>query len=339
VTVTDVNGCTGEASVFLEEGESLMPGITGQLSICSGSMTELDAGIYESYLWSTDAITQTIEVAASGSYSVTVTDNQGCTGVALVEVDVIQPVEADIISSGFEICNGESIQLTGETNGTGIWIDDSGTLNIINNNLSIATPFELTEYSFAASNLGFSDTATIHIDVLPVPDIVAGEDVFIKTTTDVQLSASGGTTYAWSPAASLSCDDCPNPVASPNGTTSYIVIGTDDYGCSDSDTITVYFEDEIECNLDAVNTITPNGDGINDVFVINGLENFNNHKLTVINRWGDTVFESLNYNNDWQGTYNDRPLPAGTYLYIIVVNTNSGLCNLKSTITIIREKE
>jgi gliding motility-associated-like protein len=72
---------------------------------------------------------------------------------------------------------------------------------------------------------------------------------------------------------------------------------------------------------------TPNGDGINDVLVINGIEKFPNAQLKIFNRWGNLVYESNGvYKNDWNGTntYGVRiggdKLPVGTYFYILEPN-------------------
>jgi len=65
---------------------------------------------------------------------------------------------------------------------------------------------------------------------------------------------------------------------------------------------------------------SPNGDGINDFFRIDGLQQYTNHMVTVYNRWGSKVFESADYNGDWYGTFNGKDLPDGTYFYIIEVD-------------------
>ena len=65
------------------------------------------------------------------------------------------------------------------------------------------------------------------------------------------------------------------------------------------------------------NAFSPNGDGSNDSFKINGLENFPNHELFVYNRWGTQVYTAKNYMNDWEGKWEGNDLPDGTYFYVI----------------------
>ena len=65
------------------------------------------------------------------------------------------------------------------------------------------------------------------------------------------------------------------------------------------------------------NAFSPNGDGVNDAFRINGLENFPNHELYVYSRWGTQVFTATNYTNDWEATWEGNDLPDGTYFYVL----------------------
>lgn len=68
---------------------------------------------------------------------------------------------------------------------------------------------------------------------------------------------------------------------------------------------------------------SPNGDGINDFFVVDGLENATVKKLLIINRWGNTVFSDDNYNNNWNGTGNNGSiLPDDTYFYVLTIDNN-----------------
>ena len=76
----------------------------------------------------------------------------------------------------------------------------------------------------------------------------------------------------------------------------------------------------IDVVLVVPNLFTPNGDGINDQFVIRNLMQYQQRELTVLNRWGNQVFRSNNYNNDWDG----GSLGEGTYFYILRVRDSSG---------------
>ena len=73
-------------------------------------------------------------------------------------------------------------------------------------------------------------------------------------------------------------------------------------------------------NCDIPNIFTPNGDGINDLFTIPCLSTTQTGELIVFNRWGDVVYETDKYHNQWDGTHNGQPLPDGTYFYILRAN-------------------
>lgn len=81
------------------------------------------------------------------------------------------------------------------------------------------------------------------------------------------------------------------------------------------------------------NAFTPNGDGLNDYFEIRGLESFPAHRLTVFNRWGNEIYRSNNYQNDWNGTN----LSEGTYYYVLELRLHTGHPQtFKGFITLIR---
>ena len=84
------------------------------------------------------------------------------------------------------------------------------------------------------------------------------------------------------------------------------------------------WRDPILCPVEFFQGFSPNGDGINDTYEVNGIENYarDNH-FEVFNRWGDLVLEATDYQNDWDGTYNGRPLPEGTYYWVIDLGDGS----------------
>ena len=90
-----------------------------------------------------------------------------------------------------------------------------------------------------------------------------------------------------------------------------------DVGC-DTATVTIY----IECiDIVVFTAVSPNRDGINDVFFISGIEEFPNSVLTIYNRWGNVIYKTQNYKNDWAGTWKgNQELPDGTYFYELELN-------------------
>jgi len=82
------------------------------------------------------------------------------------------------------------------------------------------------------------------------------------------------------------------------------------------------------------NIISPNEDGNNDYFLVSCINQYPDNQLRIFNRWGDKVYETRNYQNDWAGTFESRLLPAGTYFYVLELE--EGGTPLKGFITIFR---
>jgi gliding motility-associated-like protein len=98
----------------------------------------------------------------------------------------------------------------------------------------------------------------------------------------------------------------------------FVVTVTDVNGCQSTDTVFV----EVLPDLDVTSGFTPNGDGVNDSWIIDNIELFPSMVVHVFNRWGVEVFESQGYNANiaWDGTYEGSFLPSGTYYFTIELN-------------------
>ena len=109
-----------------------------------------------------------------------------------------------------------------------------------------------------------------------------------------------------------------------------------DYNITTYDTINIMYKD-CEDTLVIPNIFTPNSDGVNDYFVIKNSNNWNIN-LQVFNRWGNEVYKADNYQNNWDGKYNGKPLADGVYFYIIKAKgLYSGVVKeYKGSLTILR---
>jgi len=112
----------------------------------------------------------------------------------------------------------------------------------------------------------------------------------------------------------------------------YWVTVTDENGCTTSDTVVVKFGGCFDSKIP--NTFTPNGDGINDTWNISGLQAFPDCSILIYSRWGQQVFTSIGYSRPWDGTYDGKLLPTGTYYYVINLKNNQP--PLSGFVTIIR---
>jgi gliding motility-associated-like protein/uncharacterized repeat protein (TIGR01451 family) len=83
------------------------------------------------------------------------------------------------------------------------------------------------------------------------------------------------------------------------------------------------------------NVFTPNGDGVNDTFVVPGLDTYSDNELTIINRWGNTVYQKTNYKNDWDG----HGMVEGTYFYVLRAKNKAGAWDTyKGYLTLLRTR-
>jgi gliding motility-associated-like protein len=109
---------------------------------------------------------------------------------------------------------------------------------------------------------------------------------------------------------------------------------TDPYGCKASDS--VYIDAQSCCNVFFPSAFTPNGDGRNDVFRNAGLGYHKMHDFRITNRWGQTVFESVNPESAWDGTFNGEPQDLGVYYYFFTYDCDGKIVMDKGEVTLIR---
>ncbi len=119
--------------------------------------------------------------------------------------------------------------------------------------------------------------------------------------------------YLWTPNQYLNNDTILNPVVSGVQDITYTLNVTGTGGCIFSDMV---FVKVLKFPV-IPNTFTPNGDGINETWVIQNLGDYPNVRVQVFNRYGQLVFESKGYTKPWNGTMNGNSLPFGTYYYVI----------------------
>jgi len=166
--------------------------------------------------------------------------------------------------------------------------------------------------------------------------IQAGQSV----TIDVNTNATMGDilSITWSPAINLSCTDCLTAVANPDQTTTYVVEMTDVNGCTYLDEITIFIEDSEDIYVP--NVFSPNGDNINDIFMIHGDENATILSLQIFDRWGEQVFFIENgipgdEAYGWDGTMNGERLNPAVFVYVAKIMVGSKEIIRKGGITVL----
>lgn len=141
VDIIDIHGCGGSASVTVNESTSLSPVITGLPAFCESGSTLLNAGQFSTYLWSDGSAVQYLEVFTAGTYDVTVSDGQGCTGSSSVSVTEVSP-PSSVVTPSVSLCNtiagGSVINLfdlivSGDSGGNWVDADLSGAVGLFDN--------------------------------------------------------------------------------------------------------------------------------------------------------------------------------------------------------------
>jgi uncharacterized delta-60 repeat protein len=217
-------------------------------SICLGANVQLNAqssyGAIDSVWWTptTDLSQSNIvnPIASPGSttdYILHLRNQYGCIDLDTVTITVYPLPGPQIQTSGpTSFCIGDSVMLTAvdTTNGTVSYLWSNGSPN---QSITVDTT---GVYAVVITNaIGCSGITSINVTSNPPPLINAGSDVSFCVSSTVQLCATGGTTYAWTPAFGLSDTTIACPMAGPTSGTTYIVYGTDANGCVSSDTVVV----------------------------------------------------------------------------------------------------
>ncbi|GIV34383.1 MAG: hypothetical protein KatS3mg031_1918 [Chitinophagales bacterium] len=151
----------------------------------------------------------------------------------------IYPLPVAFAGPDTAVCRGTPLLLSGSGGISYQWSPVSG-LDNPNIATPTATPSDTTEYILTVTDLhGCQSQDTVVINILEVPVADARENAAICIGNTVEIQASGGTSYLWTPSASLNCSTCTTVIASPDTTTTYVVRVGNDFSCYDYDTVTV----------------------------------------------------------------------------------------------------
>ncbi len=245
VVVTDGNGCTGIDSVIVIINPMPIVNAGPDIQICPGDSGQLNASGGISYAWTPASDLSDTSISnpwanpnSTTMYYVLVTDSNNCTNIDSVTVFVNAAPAVDA-GPDTSICMGDSIQLNA-TGGVSYQWTPALTLSNDTINNPWANPSTTTMYYVKVTDgNGCTNIDSVTIGINPLPSITSGPDQQICIGDSIQLQASGGTSYTWSPSTGLSDINISNPYASPSDTIVYYVTGTDQNGCSNIDSVTV----------------------------------------------------------------------------------------------------
>jgi len=157
------------------------------------------------------------------------------------------------------------------------------------------------------------------------------KDGFISLILNSAPSTASQIVYVWTPASVCPAQNCSSVDSLLPGTYSVVVKALNSSGIvidTVSTTYTITASTE-PCQITVYNGFTPNGDGLNDSWIIENIENFPSNTVTIFNRWGNQLWSTNNYNNTsnvWDGkSKNGSVLTSGTYFYVIEIDNGSAI--------------
>jgi len=179
--------------------------------------------------------------------------------------------------------------------------------------------------------VGNQTTCSFDITRYAIPTLDVGTDLTINAGDSAQIEAISdlGAYFEWTPEEGLSNPTSENPKASPLETTTYSLLVTTEEGCQNSTELTVNVNLEILIS----NYMSPNSDGVNDTWIIKGAYILDECQIEIYDSWGNQVYNSIGYKNDWDGNREGDQLPDGVYYYVIACSSDNPLTG---SITLIR---
>ncbi len=330
VTATDANGCS-LTQVFTIAGpdtlvitlDSLRDASCNNISDGEVSVTVTGGVPPYNYEWtsSTDTLNaQDLTNILPDTYVLLVTDGNGCTISDTFVVNALNSVSVTAVGDSTVCPNAIGVQLSAIDSGAASlrWINGNGVVLGTTSTVFVDIYADTSIFVIEAVNDICIARDTVVLFESDGPGIDAGPDRTIEPGNSVAIggspTAADGVSVTWSPITDLSGSTEANPDANPLVTTLYYVSGTDDIGCFGIDSVLITVEKLIDPN----DGFSPNGDGVNDFFTIDRIDEFPNATVEIYNRWGNLLYKSdPGYTNPWNGQFNGNTMPTGTYYYII----------------------
>lgn len=286
-----------------------------------------------------------LQLPAAQQYTIRMVAYSGggsCVNAIEKIIQVYPQPKASFITSAAQICAGQSINFQNLSNGVSSaplnWNWSFGSAGTNNLRSPIKTFPDSGMYNiklFFTNNDGCtSDTATSPITVHPNPVVYLKDSVTLILGASITLSPDSlfgnNLSYLWSPSTYLDNPTVVAPVSTAEDDITYTLTLTGIGGCTASDQISIL----VLRPPQPPNAFSPNGDGINDTWAIKYLNRYPEATVDVYDRYGQRVFQSLNYTTPWDGYLKGKPVGIGTYYYII--NPKNGLPILSGSVTVLK---
>ena len=337
VTVTDFWGCTGQAGVSLvspPEMDLQAVAVSPKCHNTSDGMISVTANggmAPYSYLWNTSASGSVLENLNAGTYSLTVSDVAGCSLVRTISLAAPESITMEVAVQDID-CYGNKngrieVSAQGGAEPYSYSINGHGVSSGVLGNLKAGI------YTVGAiDNNGCEVKQNVYIlqpERLELSSIVTAPTCKDLNNASVEIAVVGGTApYSYN-LGTYSSDSSLFESLRPSV---YSVFVTDANGCNSRVYDIVVPESKIDC-LRIPNVFTPNGDGVNDEWIIENIELFPEAHIYVYNRWGQLLYHGRGDSQRWDGCYRGHFVPSGVYIYL--VNLESVEEKYEGTVTVL----
>jgi gliding motility-associated-like protein len=351
--VATANGCAVADTFTVVIRPLPVPNAQPNTTVCEGSTVPLQASNGVNYEWTPAATLQNPNTNAPLAtplnttwYRVKVTSQFGCEQFDSVRIVVDKKVNLKV-SPDAAACRGNAVQLSATGNTSQFTWSPATGLSNPNSAVTSARPDSTTTYTVTGTsgNLCPSETASITVSIGQIPTVNIGPDLQVTAGTPVTLQpvyTNGVTQYLWSPSTGLSCATCPQPSFVADKDITYKVQVRTPFGCTATDEVNVV----VLCGKGSVfvpNAFTPNNDGKNDVFYVNGYGIAKVKRFSIFDRWGKLIFNKENVpagdrRYGWDGNVLGSEVTSTTaFVYIIEVECVQGTpVLLKGSVLLVR---
>lgn len=344
----DDNGCKNTDSVRVRVVDFVSLNVMPDTTLCGGDDVQLGAvtdGLQ--FTWSPNSNLSNANIlnpvaspAATTTYQLTARIGN-CSATDDVTLFVV-PYPYVNAGPDVTICHNTPVQLNGNVLATSFYWRPQGSLNdpgVLN---PVARPAFTTKYILTATDTlgcpkpGFD---TVLVTVLPKINPLITRDTAVVSGQPLQLFATGGETYLWSPPLGLNNVNVSNPITTLFGnpdSVRYKVLVADQLGCLDSASVLVKIF-RTNPRIFVPTGFTPNGDGLNDVLKPIGVGIDKIEYFRVYNRWGQLVFSTTINGHGWDGRIGGKEQGSGTFVWLVKATDYTGKSVFqKGTSTLIR---
>lgn len=305
VSAVKQNGCEVTDSVRINVFNTPTVNLGFDTRLCAGDTLQLNAGTgFSTYTWSTGEQTASIKAYRAGRYYVSATDNNYCTARDTLSIPDIIPLPVTQLPTETAICQGQLKKLHAGTGFASYLWNTSATTE------SISVTSIGQHWVTVTNSFGCRKTDTVHISKViasPAGFMPFNDSTICRYESITVAPSQNFASYLWN-TGSVS----KSIVANSSG--NYWLKVTDANGCAGIDSVTLLQKD---CNIGLFfpNSFTPNDDGLNDLYKPKLYARLDTYHIVIYNRYGQTLFESRNITEGWNGKFKGDKLENGAYIW------------------------